>query len=174
MGENFGLTKKNGRKALKTLKLVFFKSEYSNVVIFQFTVVFAVIFDNQILLCAVLQIILKTLSHIFFCFSLLGVKFITTRRGTKYLWYEGFTYSKQVKYEPGLTRMDYKCTMYNKLKCKGRAVIGNLTRGPPIVKIRGEHNHLPQIKQLPKATATVTRNSLLPELLPKRERKNTN
>lgn len=63
-----------------------------------------------------------------------------------------------------MTRVDYSCTMYNRLKCKGRAVISNMNLGPPIVKIRGDHNHLPQMKELPKVGTTLAKSLKTEEL----------
>lgn len=48
--------------------------------------------------------------------------------------------------------MDYRCTMANKLKCKARGTISNTVNESPIARLRGEHNHLPQIKELPKSS----------------------
>lgn len=61
-----------------------------------------------------------------------------------------------MKNDQSANRVDYKCTLANKLKCKGRGVVSNLLSGPPIAKMRGDHNHPPQLEQLPPENSTET------------------
>lgn len=70
----------------------------------------------------------------------LDFKFITTQRGSKLLYLNGYKYTPNQKDVPHQKRKDYKCSMYHRLKCKARAIITGI---PEQVKIRGFHNHHP-------------------------------
>lgn len=67
--------------------------------------------------------------------------YVTSKRGTKLVFYEGNTYTPNEKSHPGQISRNWKCSLYYRRKCKARVITREVNNRDVIRSAVIEHTH---------------------------------
>lgn len=84
-----------------------------------------------------------------------SVHYVSSKRGTQLVMYDGNTYTPNEKSYPGQYSRNWKCSMYYKCKCKAR-VITRETNNIEVIRMAvAEHTHPQMYPQYSKKSLSV-------------------